>query len=86
MKLTLSVDAAVVERARKAAAALGLSLNQALRNYLSDLAGHLPREAVVAEVARLSHQAQGDRAGWTFEREQIHERPQLPGHERTGLH
>lgn len=75
MNLTLSVDAVVVARARKSAAALGLSLNQAVRNYLSDLAGRSPREVVVAEVARLSHQAQGDRAGWKFDREQIHERP-----------
>ena len=75
MKLTLSVDAAVVARARKSAAALGLSLNQAVRNYLSDLAGRSPREVVVAEVARLSDQAQGDREGWIFDREQIHERP-----------
>ena len=50
MKLTLSVDAAVVARARKSAAALGLSLNQAVRNYLSDLAGRSPREVVFAEV------------------------------------
>ena len=70
MRLTLSVDAAVVARARKSAAALGLSLNQVVRNYLSDLTGRSPREVVVAEVARLSDQAQGDRAGWKFDREQ----------------
>ena len=75
MKLTLSVDAAVAVRARKAAAALGLSLNQAVRNYLIDLAGCSSREVVAAEVARLSHQAHGDRADWKFDREQIQERP-----------
>ena len=74
MNITLSVDAAVVARARKSAAALGLSLNQAVRNYLNDLAGGSPREAVIAEVTRLSDQAQGDRAGWIFDREQIHDR------------
>lgn len=75
MQLTLSLDAAIVGRARKAAAALALSLNQAVRKYLSDLAGCSSREVVAAEVARLSHQAQGDRAGWKFDREQIHDRP-----------
>ena len=75
MNITLSVDAAVVARARKSAATLGLSLNQAVRDYLSDLAGRSPREVVIAEVVRLSDQARGDRAGWKFDREQIHERP-----------
>ena len=75
MNFILSVDAAVVARARKSAGALGLSLNKAVRNYLSDLAGHSPREVVIAEVGRLSDQAQWDRAGWKFDPEQIHERP-----------
>ena len=75
MNLTLSVDDVVVARARKAAASMGLSLNQAVRNYLSDLAGRSSREAVIAEVVRLSDQAGGKRAGWHFNREQIHERP-----------
>ena len=75
MNITLSVKEAVVARARKSAAAMGLSLNQAVRNYLSDLAGHSSREAVIAEVERLSDQAGGNRAGWRFDREQIHERP-----------
>ena len=74
MNITLSIDGAVVARARKSAAALGLSLNQAVRNYLSDLAGRSPRETVIAEVTELSNQAQGDRAGRTFTRDQLHER------------
>ena len=74
MNITLSVDADVVARARKSAAALGLSLNHAVRNYLSDLAGHSPRETVIAEVMDLSNQAHGDRAGWRFTRDQLHER------------
>ena len=74
MNLTLSVDAAVVARARKSAAAMGLSLNQAVRDYLSDLAGRSSREAVIAEVVHLSDQAHGHRAGWQFDREEIHER------------
>ena len=75
MNLTLSVDNVVVALARKAATAMGLSLNQAVRNYLSDLAGSSSREVVIAEVVRLSNQARGNRASWHFDREQIHERP-----------
>ena len=37
--LTLSVDEQIVQRARTTAAGMGLSLNQAVRNYLSELAG-----------------------------------------------
>ena len=74
MNLTLSLDTKVVAEARKSAAAMGLSLNQAVRNYLVRLAGlHSPEEEI-AEVKRLSEMAAGDRAGWTFDREEIHRR------------
>ena len=74
MNLTLSLDAKVAAEARKSAAAMGLSLNQAVRNYLVRLAGlHSPEEEI-AEVKRLSEMATGDRAGWTFDRDEIHRR------------
>ena len=66
MNIILSVKDAVVASARKSAEALGLNLNRVVRNYLSGLAGHSPREAVIAEVERLSAQAGGHRAGWGF--------------------
>ena len=74
MNLTLSLDAKVAAEARKSAAAMGLSLNQAVRNYLVRLAGlHSPEEEI-AEVKRLSEMAGGERAGWTFDRDEIHRR------------
>ena len=39
MNITLSVDAQVAVRARKAARAMGKSLNQAVRDFLEQLAG-----------------------------------------------
>ena len=74
MNLTLSLDAKVVAAARKSAAAMGLSLNQAVRNYLVRLAGLHSPEDEIAEVKRLSEMARGDGAGWPFDREEIHRR------------
>ena len=53
---------------------MGLSLNQAVRNYLVRLAGLRSPEEEIAEVKRLSEMAGGDRAGWTFDRDEIHRR------------
>jgi len=39
MNITLSIDERVAEQARKAAQAMGKSLNQAVRDYLERLAG-----------------------------------------------
>ena len=54
MNLTLSVDEQIVERARTTAAAMGMSLNQAVRNYLGELAGQSSPEADIAEIEHLS--------------------------------
>ncbi len=39
MNITLSIDGQVADDARKAAGAMGKSLNQAVRDYLEQLAG-----------------------------------------------
>lgn len=39
MNITLSVDERIADRARRAAGAMGKSLNQAVRDYLELLAG-----------------------------------------------
>jgi predicted HicB family RNase H-like nuclease len=39
MNITLSVDERIAERARAAAATMGKSLNQAVRDYLEQLDG-----------------------------------------------
>jgi hypothetical protein len=72
MNVTLSLDDRVVERARKRAAALGKSLNQAIRDYLEKLAGNDDPDRSVEEFNRLS--GQGDSRGWRFDRDEIHGR------------
>jgi Family of unknown function (DUF6364) len=74
MNITLSVDEAIIKRARKRAEALGKSLNQLVREYLQQLAGgDEPRKDAEA-IRRLSTQAQGHSRGWRFNRDEIHER------------
>lgn len=45
MNITLSVDERIAEKARAAAQAMGKSLNQAVRDYLEQLAGQDQLEA-----------------------------------------
>jgi replicative DNA helicase len=72
MNITLSVDDRVVEQARRAAQAMGKSLNQAVRDYLEQLAGQAQREAVVEELKSLSMKGRGPAAGWRFDRDEVY--------------
>lgn len=72
MNITLSVDEAIVTRARKKASALGKSLNQLVRDYLERLAGSDDPESSIEEFRKLS--GRGDSRGWRFNRDEIHER------------
>jgi hypothetical protein len=74
MNLTLAVDRKVVERARKVAESMGLSLNQAVRNFLEELAGGNSADADVSEVTELSSGSGGRSRGWAFDRDDLHER------------
>ena len=74
MNLTLSVDDAVVEGARRRAKALGTSVNQLVREYLQQLAGDPDREALLQEFRDISKHPLGDSKGWKFNRDEIHER------------
>ena len=74
MNLTLSIEREVVDRARKATAALGLSLNQAIRNYLEELAGTSTADDDIREMSELSRASKGHSRGWKFDRDEIHER------------
>jgi hypothetical protein len=74
MNLTLAVDERVVTRARRAARSLGKSLNQAIRDYLEELAGGVSAEDDVAELERLSRRPKGQRRGWRFDRGELHAR------------
>ena len=72
MNVTLSIDEQLVARARKRAEALGKSLNQAIRDYLQNLAGGDDAESSIDEFKRLS--GRGHSRGWRFSRDEIHER------------
>ncbi len=75
MNLTFAVDERVVEKARAAAQSMGKSLNQLVREYLEQLAGHEAVESELAELRALSMSANGRSQGWRFDRDSLHERP-----------
>jgi hypothetical protein len=72
MNITLSIDEQLIARARKKAQALGKSLNQLIRDYLSTVAGEDDAELDIEEFKRLS--GKGHSRGWRFNRDEIHER------------
>ncbi len=74
MNLTLSIDERVVKRARKAAAAMGKSVNQLVRDYLESLTVQGDAEEFERELRELSKRSGGNRKGWHFDREEAHAR------------
>lgn len=72
MNLTLSIDEALIRRAREAARLQGKSVNQMVREYLQQLTSASELDAVVEEFRRSS--GQGRRSGWSFKRDELHER------------
>ena len=74
MNVTLSVDEKVIRRARKVAQAMGKSLNQLVRDYLSSLATAGDVEAEIDELRRLSKTSGGRSRGRRLDRQGLHER------------
>lgn len=74
MNITLSVDEQVVKRARRAARAMGKSLNQVIREHLAQISAADAPARDVEELRRLSAEANGRSRGWRFDRAEIHER------------
>ena len=74
MNVTLSIDDRLVARARKKAEAMGKSLNQVIRDYLERLTGADDPEREIEELAQLSRAGRGRSRGWTFDRDELHER------------
>jgi len=74
MNITLSVDERTAEAARKAALAMGKSLNQAVRDYLELLAGGQQLDAELKAFERSALQTPGRLEGWTFDREEANRR------------
>ena len=74
MNITLAVDEKLAERARVAAQAMGKSLNQAVREYLEQLAGRAQLESDLQSFIDSAQQTPGRLNGWTFDREESHRR------------
>lgn len=70
MNITLSVDEAVAERAREAAQKMGKSLNQAVREYLEQLAGSAQRSQQWAEFEARCLNSGASLNGWKFNRDE----------------
>lgn len=72
MKLTLSIDENTIKEAREAAAAMGKSLNEVIREDLERLTRRHRRAQDLAELMSLS--GQGDSKGLRIDRDALHER------------
>ena len=74
MNITLSVDERIAEQARKAAGAMGKSLNQAVRDHLEQLASQQQLAAELEAFEASALQSPGRLGGWTFDREDANRR------------
>ena len=74
MNITLSIDERVAEQARQAAQAMGKSLNQAVRDYLEQLAGRAQLESEIEAFLQSTARTPGRLAGWAFDRDELHRR------------
>lgn len=72
MKLTLSIDKKLLERARAAAQAQGKSVNQLVREYLEQLPDAENLENAIADFRKTS--GLGRRRNLRFNRDELHER------------
>ena len=74
MNITLSVDEQVAQRAREAAQKMGKSLNQAVRDYLDQLAGSDVRGANWEQFEARCLQSEATLGDWKFNRDEANER------------
>ena len=65
MNITLVVDENIVEQARKAARAMGKSLNQVVRDYLEQLASADQNQLQVERFVESAQNSPGRLDGWT---------------------
>jgi hypothetical protein len=74
VNVTLSIDDELLARARELAARRGTSVNQLIRDYLSELASDLSADDVVQELEELWKKSAGSSKGRRWTREDLHER------------
>jgi hypothetical protein len=80
MNVTLSLDDRLLERARRLATRRGISLNQMIRDFLSEVTGEPTPEELLAEINALWSESRGDSRGWRFNREELYDRAVLRRH------
>jgi hypothetical protein len=74
MKITLSIDENLAKRARRAAQAMGKSLDQVVREHLEQLAGAAQRESDVEAFVASASASPGRLEGWQFDRDEANAR------------
>jgi hypothetical protein len=73
--ITLSADENLIASARAYAQAHGTTLNDLIRDYLTQIAGPLDRKKAAEEFVKLAREGAGcSEEGWRFNREEIHKR------------
>jgi antitoxin component of RelBE/YafQ-DinJ toxin-antitoxin module len=74
MNITLSINEQLADQAREAAEAMGKSLNQAVRDYLQQLAGAQQVDAEVTAFEQSARNTPGRLGGWRFDRDEANRR------------
>jgi Ribbon-helix-helix protein, copG family len=74
MDVTLSIDDDLIREATRRAEAMGISVDQLVRDYLEQFVEKTNRNGSAAEFERLSRADQGSSQGWKFNREELHGR------------
>ena len=74
MNITLSVNEQVAQRARDAAQKMGKSLNQAVRDYLEQLAGGAQRSEQWSQFEERCMRSTAKLSGWKFDRDEANAR------------
>lgn len=77
VNVTLSIEDMLVRRAREVARRRGISLNQLIREFLEEATSDTDPEAVADELKRLWARSEGGSGGWTWNRDEIHDRAKL---------
>jgi hypothetical protein len=72
--ITLTVEDRLLQRARDVAASMGTTLNGLVRSYLRQIADGSSPSETSREFRELSFEHQGGSNGWSFDRDEIHER------------
>jgi hypothetical protein len=73
MNITLSIDEATAEAARKVAREQGTSLNDLIRQFVAGLAGQRSRAELAAELVALFEEHPGDSKGVRITREDAYD-------------